>query len=882
MAKKQEMVLDFAFFNVLQQYYNENKGKVKRNYSDLTRKFLNYNDKSINPTAYLRQPQFEALEMYVFIKEFFNNKQVSSIFEDYMEHRNNFADTSFYLTQTQRSGQISLLQSGAEQNKYLFKKMKKVSEAYPNYIYALTMGLGKTILIATCIFYEFLVANKNTKDKRFCHNALVFAPDKTVLESLREIVTFDKTLVVPPEYARVLDANIKVHFLDDTGTTLNTLDNSDFNIIISNTQKIIVKKKHTDTSAATKLFSMTNTDSPSIMSDALSDIYGDEDITADDLIFNQRFKKLCRLSQIGVYVDEAHHLFGKDLEKALHNKSTDTSLRSTINVLASELERNGTSVVACYNYTGTPYVNNEILPEVVYSYGLSDSIIHQYLKDATPIGYENVKNEEFLRSAISRFWKEYGGNTYEGLTPKLAIFGSKIAEVQDEIRPIVESILSELGIPLSKILVNVGDTTITKADDIRDFNNLDRAGTAGNDKQFILLVDKGREGWNCRSLFGVAMYRNPSSKVFILQATMRCLRQITDEQQKALVFLSKENYDILDDELQQNFNMSIDDFDKTTTSKRLPYEVRLVPPPQYIKLKAIQHVYSLKENGYTQPIDFELNKTDLAKYEALIYEKSKLTSQTSTKVKNADAIRNNIIYSPIMLTCEIAKYLNQKCSLISKILNEATDGIDNIIVTVNKYNEVLFDIIIPKIFNSLFSVEVEKVTTDKDVVLLREPKDADFYSFSALPELVVRNTDKMMAQYKSRSFHADTYCFDSKPEKECFMQYIENKKDVKRVYFTGMFTSQQGDLSIPYYDPDSKRMRNYYPDFLAEMEDGTYQLIEVKGDNKIDDIVVKAKANAANEIASESKMKYIIYRGSELMTRNVFNTETATTQELPM
>lgn len=53
------------------------------------------------------------------------------------------------------------------------------------------MGLGKTILMGTCIFYEFLVANKFPKDPHFCHNALVFAPDKTVLQSLKEIQTFD-------------------------------------------------------------------------------------------------------------------------------------------------------------------------------------------------------------------------------------------------------------------------------------------------------------------------------------------------------------------------------------------------------------------------------------------------------------------------------------------------------------------------------------------------------------------------------------------------------------------------------------------------------------------------------------------------------------------
>ena len=96
--------------------------------------------------------------------------------------------------------------------------------------------------MATCIFYEFLLAKKYPKDNRFCHNVLVFAPDKTVLQSLREIITFDKTLVVPPEYAKILDANIKFHFLDDSSTTLHTIDNSNFNIVISNTQKIIVKK----------------------------------------------------------------------------------------------------------------------------------------------------------------------------------------------------------------------------------------------------------------------------------------------------------------------------------------------------------------------------------------------------------------------------------------------------------------------------------------------------------------------------------------------------------------------------------------------------------------------------------------------------------------
>lgn len=852
MTKKQDMKLDYAFFNLMRDYYEYNKGKIKRNYSDLTRKFLNYNDKNINPDAYLRRPQFEALEMYVFIKEFFNNYDVASIFKDYMEHKGYFSDESFYASPIHKSGQLTFLDIGAEQNSALFKEMKKVSEGYPNYIYALTMGLGKTVLMATCIFYEFLVASKNPKDKRFCHNAIVFAPDKTVLETLRDIVTIDKNLVVPPEYARVLDTNIKVHFLEDTGTTLNTLDNSDFNIIISNTQKIIVKQKHKEDTPTTKLFSLTKSSEQ-------------DEVTSEYLIYNQRLKKLCRLKQLGIYVDEAHHLFGKDLEKSLR-----TSLRRTINYIATELEKSGTSVVACYNYTGTPYVKNKILPEVVYCYGLKNAIAMHYLKDIDILrGYDNVKDKEFLKDAITTFWNKYQDKTFEGLLPKMAIFSTRIEEVTDVVKPAVEEICDELGIPRSKILVNVGDTTITKDEAIRDFNNLDVVGTAGSQKQIILLVDKGREGWNCRSLFSVAMFRSPKTKVFVLQATMRCLRQITDEQQGAMVFLSKSNLDILDDELRENFSMTIDDLSSKRENDSKPQEVRVLPPPRCFTIKTIHHKIYLAEKEYNKPIDFGLTGFDYSKYKATIYEKRGLVADTILKEQNADNIRETRKFSLFMLVGEIAKYLNIKCSLVARIIEECIDGVDLLMDTINLYNDALYDIVIPKIFHTIWDEKVEKITEERKLVLLRQPKDKECYKISGKPGLVVKINDIEVAQYKERSFHADTYCFDSRSEKECFYQYIMNTELVKSIYFTGMFTANQGDLSIPYYDPDTKRMRNYYPDFFAEMQDGRIQLIEVKSDDKIDDIVVKAKASAAQEIAAESEMEYVIYKSSELLSKNV-------------
>lgn len=849
---------DFSFHEQLWFFYSENRGKIRSRYNDLTRKFLSYNDKDENKNAFLRKPQFEALEMYVFIKEFMNNAQVYELFDDWRNKRNRFSEASYY-----SNGQLRLGDALTEkQTDVLFKQMKKYRESYPNYIYALTMGLGKTILMGTCIFYEFLLAKKYPKDKRFCHNALVFAPDKTVLQSLREIMIFDKTKVVPPEYARVLDSNIKFHFLDESGTVLHTIDDSDFNIIISNTQKIIIKKKRKEATPGEVLFGSN--------SSLLSAVYGGDDSEDDawddsTLMDNQRFKKLCRLPQLGVYVDEAHHLFGADLEKQIRSSGANkTSLRDTINLLAAN-----TSIVACYNYTGTPYVKNQLLPEVVYAYGLRESIWNGYLKDADPIGFENVKSDEFLNATVTKFWQKYGGRIYDNLNPKLAIYAANVDEAVNEVVPALEEILTRLEIPTTSILLNVGDSKYTKDEDIRNFNNLDVPGSEGNEKQFVVLVEKGKEGWNCRSLFGVALYRSPKSKIFVLQATMRCLRAITDERLTATVFLSKENYDTLDDELHKNFNMEISDIKNTSTDDRHKYQVRVLPPPRSIRLKRVWHEYTVSSKVYSTPVDFGLVGADLSKYSSVMYERDSIANDTSTKQSNADEYQVKMQYSAFSLAGEVARYLNISSILAAKILREAQDGMDVILADVNRYNAVLDDIIILTIFHALFDVTAIQKTEDRDVVLLREPKDAAYYEFSAKDDLVITNKypgftpDEVL-----KSFHADTYCFDSLPEKECFFQYIKSDK-VQEVYFTGMFTSNQGDLSVYYYDPESGRIRQYYPDFLAKMKDGTYQLIEVKGDNKIDDVVVQAKKEAALEMAAASGIKYEMYAGSTIMKTHI-------------
>lgn len=857
MARKSRRVsIDFAFFNQLWDFYSQNKGRIRQHYRELSRKYLDYNDPS-NAEAFLRQPQFEALEIYVFLKEYLGNDVVHKIFKEWMEGQDRFQGRGSAINA--QTGQRTLFGVGAEDYEEVYKHMRAYARTYPNYIFALTMGTGKTILMATCIFYEFILANKFPKDPKYCHNALVFAPDRTVLEALREIQTFDKSRVVPPEYVNWLDTNIRFHFLDEAGTTLNTLDRSRFNLIISNTQKVILKRQHHEKSSMELLLGSGKAtfDSGSVY-DQFSDLYeSTEPEDEAELSTNQRFEKLRRLGQLGIYVDEAHHAFGADLAKDMGLQSSKTSLRLTIDLLATSLERAGTHVVACYNYTGTPYVENQILPEVVYAFGLQESISKGYLKKVRIHGYTNPRSAEFVRIAIADFVANNDLNAlHEGLLPKFAFFAGTIDELDGELRPAVEAALAEHGIPASRILVNVGDPKLTTNEDIREFNRLD---TPSSEKQFILLVNKGREGWNCRSLFGVALYRRPKSKIFVLQASMRCLRAIGDAQHTGHVYLSDENIQILEDELQQNFRVSIDDVQKSGQDREV-VRVHVKEPVEKITLRRIKRLFQLREKKPRKNFSLNLDEAPTDQYRLLhtVREGLAQNSQTS-RPEDISHLRQRRTFSALTLVAEVSRYLNKPCLEIEGLLLDTAEGMDSILERVNEFNELLYDCVIPNLFDELYEIREFEDTEEYEVDLVKIPS-AGFYELSAQSHLIVRETDTGTSATKS--FHLDAYCFDSNPERQLFWDLLRDGR-VKKVYFTGMLTHGQSDFFVQYIDPESHAIRSYYPDFLVLKDDETYVMVEVKGDHQVDEPVVRAKREFAEQTAGASGMTYRMVKGSD-------------------
>ena len=452
-------------------------------------------------------------------------------------------------------------------------------------------------------------------------------------------------------------------------------------------------------------------------------------------------------------------------------------------------------------------------------------------------------------------------------------------ELTEELKPAVERALLKHGIPTSRILVNVGDSKITTNDDIREFNRLD---TEGSEKQFILLVNKGREGWNCRSLFGVGLFREPKSKVFVLQATMRCLRAIGEAQHTGHVFLSDGNLKILNEELQQNFRISADELQKTGKDKER-VEIRVVEPPVKIKLVRVRKLYQMREKQPAPGLELMPERSAREKWNELV-EKYHLIETQQDGLTAADAARasgsrtfdltdrrEKRTFSPLTLVAEVSRYLNRTPLEIEELLDATKEGTAELVAITNEFNELLYDEIIPRLFRQLYDLDESQQTEEHEVDLIKLPQNG-YYEVSAAKDKIVRMHDAQIKdEERAKSFHLDTYCFDSGSENWLFWDLLREQR-VKKIYFTGMLTHGQSDFFIQYIDPDSRTVRSYYPDFIFQREepDGSlkYVIVEVKADNQIEDAVVQAKKDFAQQIAVASGMEYRILKSSDADKRH--------------
>jgi hypothetical protein len=746
----------------------------------------------IKRVGFLHKPQVEALESYIYLKEVVGNKSSLEVFKSLFGNKKDM---------------LLGLGISKEEAFDLMDDEKKIAELmedrfgvsdYSNQVYALTMGAGKTILMAVMMLYDFVLSFYHPDDKRFAKNALVFAPDTTIIESLKEIKTFDYTRVIPKEYQNIL-LNIKYHYLEDVATPLSPIGN--YNVIISNSQKIILKTQRNNNNTQ-RLFS-------------------DWQYMTKREIENRRLQAIRQLTDLIVFVDEAHHSYGKTLEGTL-NKT-----RQTINYIHQEGK---TPVVGVANLTGTPYVSNKMIADVVYHFGLKQGIEKGILKQVRFFEYSKVRTEKFIEDVVDKFWGEYGENRLEGRLPKIAFYSASIDDLQKDLRPKLEKILTQRKISLDKILEYHTEAEANKD----EFIIVD---TIDSRKQFILLVGKGTEGWNCRSLAACALYRRPRSAIFVLQSSTRCLRSIGDNSTLASIFLSEENYRILDKELKNNFATDIEEL-SAQDQKTIEHTLKIEKKKKLKVKKTLKEILSVQKQDLDR-IKFDLRKFKPENYFSFIAEggifldEAKQAGYKEARIKKEVKERGGFTFYEVIEI--INRYTHLSCLAIEQILENNGLSKSDITKKVNKSPAFLL-FITQNILAGAYRYQEKTETIEEELEL------AKLYPFKISIEqgrnILVIYKEKMEKAYgKSRlGFHINPYNFDSSDEKDLFryLRDVLNKNEaIADVYFTGGATdSTHNDFYFEYYNPREKRIACYFPDFLIETTKGRFLVVEVKSNKE--------------------------------------------------
>lgn len=819
-----------------QPYFLPNllKGKVeewrKNNYScdySAISEILNYNivtsESGEKELRFLRNAQFEALETYWYLRIV---EKTPHIFELYKKLYNNPVELLKALGISLSQEDLLNLLGKGEGIDSIFKQIKTdedfvkkykleslketISLKYPSYILALAMGSGKTLLIGTIIATEFAMGLEYP-DSNFIKNALVFAPGKTILGALKEIsnIPFDK--ILPPRLYKQFMSSLKITFTKDNEKDIPIIRGSNFNVIVTNTEKIRIQKP---TSKKLQLTFMNFEEA--------------EKFKEAEEIANLRLQTIATLPNLGIFSDEAHHTYGQRLGKELKK------VRKTVDYLAE-------NTIVVVNTTGTPYYEKQMLKDVIYWYGVSQGIQDGILKEVRDniISYEDISSEDFLKQVIKDFFEEYRDvKIYNNSPAKLAVYFPQTEDLE-KMSPIVEKTVMELGLEPS-IILKVHNKSDEKIKDL--FNN--RVNDPHLPYRIFLLVNMGTEGWNCPSLFATALARKlRSSNNFVLQAASRCLRQVPGNIHKAKIYLSRDNVKILDDQLKETYGESLIDLDiARQNTKRERIVLRKIEiPPISIKKK----IKKIVVDEGQRKIKISLNLPEVS-YEAkrVVYtakqrhvEYGILSREEEEEIK-LDPEKTGIYELSVELS-EIYRIpfweiYNAFCKIypdgeipethIPKLREQIEKQVRNY-KEIEEEVEIALALVKPEGF--------DKVEEDGKTVYV-----AEIVYHKDKADLLV-HFERFKDLKGNFGFHYTPYNFDSKPEKEFFIKLLEKldekPDEVEDIYFTGAITDRKKtDFLFEYKDKNGK-YREYTPDFVIRKKDGRILIVEIKSERMKDD-----------------------------------------------
>ena len=580
----------------------------------------------IKQKGYLREPQIEAIETYLFLKIAGQNKPLWQLIgegffsknEDLSELMISEKLRNLLITNTTARALYEMRAEFPELEKLIiahgeaidFEALVKnffYGAGYTDYLFSLPMGAGKTFLMAAFIYIDLYFAQNEPDNKAFAHNFIVLAPSglkSSIVPSLKTIERFDPAWVIPEPSASQLKRLLKFELLDQpkSAAKSNRAKNP-------NAQKVANFQPFEDAMGVV------------LVVNAEKVILDKVESGKNPLLFEKTANEKEK------YANELRHLIGKMpnmsilIDEVHHAATDDIKLRQVVNSWHA-----GGTVTTVLGFSGTPYLASAEkvmitegvhlkltqITNTVYYYPLLKAV-QTFLKNPT-VKVEkgaNVLPLDIIKTGVTAFNESFGNTVYaDGTTAKLAIYCSNIEKLEETIYPYL---VSNLNInPLDILKYHQGNKThkIGKENQT-EFLNLD---TVASKKKIILLVQIGKEGWDCRSLTGVILSQKGDCPTnMVLQTACRCLRQVhytegsVAPEKTALICLNEDNEKSLDKQLKDEQHISLADLSnakaKTTdvpTRPRFDRRAHLnLPTIAFYQLKIHFDEHSLESSPHT-------------------------------------------------------------------------------------------------------------------------------------------------------------------------------------------------------------------------------------------------------------------------------------------
>lgn len=312
----------------------------------------------------LREPQIEAIEVYLFIKiagqnkplwqllseGFFTQKEDLSKLKLSVEERDVFENSisarSIFEFVRQQSENASTTLSPNEKliaenaSTINFEDVAKrifYGVNYADYLFSLPMGAGKTFLMASLMYLDLYFAQTEPDNKLFAHNFLVLIPSglkSSIIPSLKSIERFEPGWVIPEPTATNLKRLIKFEVLDESKSAKKSNKAKNPNV-----QKVA---RHQPFDTLTGLIMVVNAEK--VILDRLELTKQQELIekTDDekDAQANELRSFIGKIPNLQILIDEVHHATDSDIK-----------LRQVVN----RWNERG-NVNSVLGFSGTPYL----------------------------------------------------------------------------------------------------------------------------------------------------------------------------------------------------------------------------------------------------------------------------------------------------------------------------------------------------------------------------------------------------------------------------------------------------------------------------------------------------------------------------------------------